>query len=534
MHRKGRSASSLLCCRCGCHNLSSSVSSSRPCRHHRRLLIPLFFLGLFSFFYSIVFHHYRTYTNDLWFMKQQQSSSSSNFYFSFDVPQLLSSAISSSTYSNYLNLSNNKDQTAFRTTALHQLPPPRYAYAFLVAGCDPTENPSYRGFLYSIVLSIHTLLKSGSIADFIIMVQMTSRTTTTSSTNNTNAVLPESDLLPFIKLNATMNHDRHGIYIRYIPTPTAHSKTDNFYHAMMTKFIILQWTEYSRILYLDADVLPYCNLDYFFHLSRRGILKPNVILAAGSSPINGGVFLIQPTGDYDQLQQILVKQQIHALNMVRANLPPFDPITGWGHKIEPPHDYWMTVKKTKGYLWDFHAAFADQGLLYYWTKHVKKNVSIIIFDIVEHWTASTNTNTTTVMLESNVSAASIPGLGCHHGTSWTLRKGIPRNPYQDFWHHMAELKPWEMTTIPEDVPTLNQAVDARQAWFHVFRKVYRELNWNNDNNNNNTNSSNQTNITHLFPLGAPTLGRNPSRKHMLAAARLHLNLTRKTRTNPTT
>lgn len=53
---------------------------------------------------------------------------------------------------------------------------------------------------------------------------------------------------------------------------------------LMIKFIVLNFTQYSRVLFLDADVLPLHSLDYLFEISEAEILKPNVILAAGRAP----------------------------------------------------------------------------------------------------------------------------------------------------------------------------------------------------------------------------------------------------------
>lgn len=398
--------------------------------------------------------------------------------------------------------------------SIHSRTPPRYAYVSLVAGCNPNDG-IYRGFLYSVLLAIYNLHQSGSKADFIIMIQM--------AVNSHYSTLPENDLIPFLKLNQTMassSLNPHFITFHYLPKPAA----ETFYQAMMTKFTILNWTRYSRILYMDADVLPYCNLDYFFAFSEAGILKPNVIVAAGKSPVNGGFFLLHPgAGEYDQLQSILRAQQQQAFERARAQHPhPFDPIQGWGHLIQPPHDYWMTMKKKKGYHWNFHAAFADQGLLYYWVKYVKRNVSIIICDVIEQWTEAPSSfsppppatknlsidsnDTTIVMLESNLSLTSLAGFGCN-GT-WKVRRKNAPNPYFDFHHYMGIQKPWELTGVPDDVPAASaQSMDAKQYWFHVLRNVNRtlDLGWN---------------ITAMFPMKHPNLGEYPFHHQMIQTARL--------------
>ena len=53
------------------------------------------------------------------------------------------------------------------------------------------------------------------------------------------------------------------IELYYAPRPIR----DSFYSAQLAKFEILNLIQYTRVLYLDADVLPLCNLDYLFAAS---------------------------------------------------------------------------------------------------------------------------------------------------------------------------------------------------------------------------------------------------------------------------
>ena len=69
---------------------------------------------------------------------------------------------------------------------------------------------------------------------------------------------------------------------------------------MYDKFRALQKTEYKRIMYLDSDILPLVNLDYYFHLSDPNekslptILQPNLNIATRSAPYIGGMFMMYP------------------------------------------------------------------------------------------------------------------------------------------------------------------------------------------------------------------------------------------------
>ena len=91
---------------------------------------------------------------------------------------------------------------------------------------------------------------------------------------------------------------------------------------MMEKFRILKLTEYSRVMYLDYDVMPTCNLDYMFELSdplpestKSFRLKENVILAYRSEPSSGGLFLVKPNStDYDDIQRIIHEKETRSWN----------------------------------------------------------------------------------------------------------------------------------------------------------------------------------------------------------------------------
>jgi hypothetical protein len=216
----------------------------------------------------------------------------------------------------------------------HQTPTKsRFAYAFLIAGCDPINDPSYRGFLYNVLVSRHVLDMEGSKGDVVLLVRMKNMTLASSLPAEEERWLRES-----------------GIRSVYLPPP---STGDSFYSAMMAKFYILNLTEYSRVMYLDADVMPLCNLDYMFELSEQGVLKENLIVSWWSGPSLGAIFMLQPgVGEYQKLNKIVSLQQTKAAK----NWPPFDEEQGWGHKIELP-DEWFAFKHQHGTRWNFQVRY---------------------------------------------------------------------------------------------------------------------------------------------------------------------------------
>jgi hypothetical protein len=254
-------------------------------------------------------------------------------------------------------------------SARREQPFRKWAYAFLIGGCSE-KTPEYRGFLYNVFAATRRLRMSGSRADVVVFLQMAVESEETS--------LPEEEE----KILAAMD-----IKVHYLPKP-ASSIHQVFYALMLEKFRILNLTDYSRVLFLDGDIMPLCSLDYLFELSepldgRPAVLKENVVLAWRKEPANGGFFMLQPNReDYLKLQDIIFRREQKALDLP---WPHWDPIEAWGHEITAP-DVWRSPDGVTGTNWTWHGVFTDQGLLYHWTKYVKRSVSLIIGNEVENWT----------------------------------------------------------------------------------------------------------------------------------------------------
>ena len=184
----------------------------------------------------------------------------------------------------------------------------KFAYIFLLGGAMSTKaGTDYRGGLYGAVTAAHSLRRQGSKADVIIMVQISATTNATKLPDLEEALL------------RAMN-----IHIKYLPK-YSDSKLESFYSLMMEKFRILQMEEYSRVLYLDADMLPLCNLDYLMELSESGeILQENVVLAYKGEPASGGIFVMKPNiSDYNDLIDHITKTESDYLE---NEYPHWDPI----------------------------------------------------------------------------------------------------------------------------------------------------------------------------------------------------------------
>jgi hypothetical protein len=238
----------------------------------------------------------------------------------------------------------------------HQIPQRSWAYAFLMAGVD-VNHRGYRGILYNVLVAAEVM--KDSQADIIVMVQMSS---------------PSQPLRLSPKEEGWLQ--AMNVKIKYLDYPS--HGVQNYYTVQLEKFHILELTEYSRVLYLDGDILPACPLDYIFEMSeplqeqlsvgsaegttavKPPLLKENLVIAWSVEPSNGGFFMLAPKeGDFELVQGEIRRREDEVL----ASGKVFDIRRGWGHVIEPP-DHWHSSHGSEGdnaTNWRWHADFADQG-----------------------------------------------------------------------------------------------------------------------------------------------------------------------------
>ncbi|KAG7340337.1 hypothetical protein IV203_023880 [Nitzschia inconspicua] len=97
---------------------------------------------------------------------------------------------------------------------------PKWAYAFLVLGCEKSENrKGYQGFLNNIVVAVQRLWDMGSVADFVLFVQMSSSSTARSLPHE------EEDLLRQLTID-----------VRYLPKMRSHIH-ETFYAVVQESFV---------------------------------------------------------------------------------------------------------------------------------------------------------------------------------------------------------------------------------------------------------------------------------------------------------
>jgi hypothetical protein len=237
--------------------------------------------------------------------------------------------------------------------------PSKYAYTWVIGGIDE-DHPSYKGFLYDIMISVSLLKQLGSRADYWVLAQM--------SHNASSHELPPED----VRLLTAQ-----GIKIKLLDKP----KKSSFAHLVYEKFRPLQFTQYQRIMFLDADTIPLVNLDYLFHLSDpeydpNPILRPNLIMATRGEPCNTGMFMMHPEpGAWEELQGIIRRQQEEARALP---YPHFDWQIGWGHNFRKEGDQWEAIK-WNGTSWRYYAGHSDQGLWYLYVARRAQNICLVAF-----------------------------------------------------------------------------------------------------------------------------------------------------------
>ena len=338
-----------------------------------------------------------------------------------------------------------------------------YAYAFVIGGIHE-DRPAYKGFLYDILIAVNLLRKLGSKADFWIWTQM--------SSDSSRDELPKDDLRHLNEL---------GVHVASLGRATY----ETFSHLMLEKFRPLQLTQYKRIMYLDADIMPLVNLDYLFHLSDPDhtatptFLRPNLIVATRGEPCNGGLFVLKPEeGGWEQIEQIIQRQKDEGRQLP---YPHFDYKRGWGYHFQDQHDAWEAMHR-KGTAWHFHASHSDQGLIYYWTKFVKQDVSIVIGDRVQNWMPSGGEKPRKEMeltdepLAKYTAAAPMAYQDSCDKDKDSFHTCIV--PYRDIAHFMGKRKPWQIENPRRFLNSTSTDKDTAttRVWFEQLIELNGKLN----------------------------------------------------------
>jgi hypothetical protein len=219
----------------------------------------------------------------------------------------------------------------------------------------------------------------------------------------------------------------------------------------MNKAIILNATEYTRVLHLDCDVIPLASIEYIFDLSMKGIFKENMIIATMALPMNAGFFMVTPSEE--GFQQAL--DLIDGLQQYAKDHPGrFDSVHGWGGinyfaSDETPPALRSQPTNNEFRAFDYYGGNGDQGLFYIWPRFVRKSMTHMLHDRFVNYGPGGPNNTLSLIesvhyypqkghvnpfLEAHIQNAhnnatsSIKASNCYRYDAC----GVP-NPY---WHHM--------------------------------------------------------------------------------------------------
>ena len=304
----------------------------------------------------------------------------------------------------------------------------------------------YRGGLYSIPAIVHQLRSLGSVADFVVMVQISSTSCSSNGNRNDNNNKrddddDDDDCDTLTKLEQTM-FNKLDIKVVYLPK-MVDPIMETFYSLVVQgKLYILNLIQYERVMFLDFDIFPKCNLDYIMELSLQGILKPNVVMGYINEPCNAGLFVLQPQPDVyiKELQPIIDQKE---LKNIQLPFPYWDEIEGWGHTISVD-DQWVSPEGKTGTKWDWVYSFADQGLLYYWTKYYKRSVSLITYNKVVNWGDATQSTSLCNVTASIPIITTQTGKLCQENVLYGILEQYSSSSCQDenenddniIYHHM--------------------------------------------------------------------------------------------------
>jgi Alpha-N-acetylglucosamine transferase len=361
---------------------------------------------------------------------------------------------------------NNETKHHPSTKSLPQTQSP-YAYVWVIGGIRE-DSYGYKGFLWDVLISANLLRKLGSKADFYIYVRL-------SPTSNLDDLpLEDRRLLEAL-----------GIRIILLEKP----QHESFGQLVFDKFLTINMTDYKRVMFLDADVVPLVNLDYMFHLSDPDytdlptLLRPNVITASLREPCNTGMFMVEPSKEgFEQYQDAVKRQRERAKHLP---YPHFDMEEGWGHSFVKHKEFWQAVTK-RGNRWHFHAAHSDQGLMLYWAKYLRQDVTILISDVAQNWKPGDNDGEPIMESESEGILDSYQGeplryqWSCNHldqadnedqSNAWRCHA-----PFDGMAHFMGKTKPWQRQWRPYRKSTASyRQRAAKYLWFDELVEINEKL-----------------------------------------------------------
>jgi hypothetical protein len=278
-----------------------------------------------------------------------------------------------------------------------------------------------------------------------------------------------------------------GINIVLLEKP----RNESFAQLVYDKFLTINMTDYKRVMFMDGDMIPMTNLDYYFHLSDPEYtdlpteLKSNFIMASKGEPCNTGMFMVTPSKEaFDEYNKI-IRDQLEIAKTL--DYPYFDKRRGWGHNFIEAKDWWEAVSKTSK-KWSYHASHSDQGLMYQFAKYTRQDVSIAIGDRVQNWKQGEQDKPT---LESEVTGMLSKYQGELLRYQWSCNKPEADRiqsdlevmgwrctpPYDSTAHFMGQTKPWKSSWASKDYTDYSfRQFAPKYYWFRELEELNVKLN----------------------------------------------------------
>jgi hypothetical protein len=318
----------------------------------------------------------------------------------------------------------------------------KFAYAYIVGGCSLT---SCLGYLLNAIVANQILKDHNSTSDVVFQVRMASRI------NETRLPIEHETWLR-----------KSGIHLKYLPKV----RVDNFGTATLEKFRVLEMIEYDRVRFLDADLIPLCNVDFELEASYNGQLQEYVGKQGSVAPISACDFIVTPKkGLFKQVMDIVHRQRNKKQQQPNTtNL--FDPLVGWGDQMIGG-DEWRGSNR-RGTNWDFYGATIDQGIIYQWLKYEMLNWSHVVMKgkndfQVQTWqevTHSRQNNSNIVAASGQRYTAIVNKTKFKSKTCLTMKGWNLSN-----LHFNGNGKPWNKPILSEDIPdSYSESFEGRDIW----------------------------------------------------------------------
>lgn len=274
-----------------------------------------------------------------------------------------------------------------------------FAYVTLIHGID--TNLKYRGFLFNTLVAKKALAELGSTADFIALIGY----------SNDDDITPFEDDMNLLRKN--------GIIVYRLPRLLGADVKVGFAEMALLKVTPWSFTQYSRVQFLDGDVLPLLNMDCYFQL------KQTTFNTGSASPLNSGWFVGIPNID---IYNILHKKAVERLSS------KWDEVLGWGMEIPTDGSLKYRTRRRSVQQWHFNGASLDQGLLTWY--FILNNGQVTMLDIEE---------VTSYNPAYHVAGPPIPLKlflsNCCHIPNGNTAKRVPA-PINSFAHFTGKSKPW--------------------------------------------------------------------------------------------